>query len=194
MVDRFVPDGLILATVTRRQAVAEYRATAKNTWADLPLVVLINGASASSAEIVSGALQARGRALVVGTRSFGKGSVQHLIHLTDQAAAVKLTTAYYRLPDGRFIHRTARNVHTDEWGVIPDVIVPLTKDEDLAIREARHNLDLAFLSEGEDSAAAGDDPPTRGRVQTGPMRLPVDPQLAKALDLLTQRLNGSSTP
>jgi len=186
MVDRFVADGLILSTVTRRQAVAEYRATATNTLADLPLVVLVNGASASSAEIVSGALQARGRAVVVGTRSFGKGSVQHLIHLTGQNAAVKLTTAYYRLPDGRFIHRTARNAGTSDWGVIPDVVVPLTDEQEHAVRDARRNLDLAFLSAEHGDA---DSPaPTQAR-----MTLPIDLQLVRALEILADQLDHQAT-
>ncbi len=188
MADRFVADGLIVATVTRRQAVAEYRATAKNTLADLPVVVLVNGASASSAEIVAGALQARGRVVVVGSRSFGKGSVQHLIHLTAQKAAVKLTTAYYRLPDGRFIHRTARNAGTNDWGVIPDVVVPLTDDQERAIREARHELDLAFLSEEQDEAEDGTDVLDSAAPPSGPQKLPIDPQLAKALEILARQI------
>jgi len=192
MVDRFVADGLILATVTRRQAVAEYRATANNTLADLPVVVLVNGASASSAEIVSGALQARGRAVVVGTRTFGKGSVQHLIHLTNQNAAVKLTTAYYRLPDGRFIHRTAGNTGTRDWGVIPDVIVPLTDDQEHAIRDARRELDLAFLSDEPGTGEAGADAATRAESSSEPQRLPIDPQLAKALEIIADQI-GQST-
>jgi carboxyl-terminal processing protease len=143
MVDRFVDDGLILSTVTRRRAVDEYMAVREGTIDNLKLVVLINGNSASAAEIVAGSLQASGRAVVVGARSFGKGSVQHLIHLAGHKAAVKLTVAYYRLPDGRIIHRTDKNTLTDQWGITPDVKVTLSEDEIQAIQESRRRVDVS---------------------------------------------------
>ncbi|RJP36804.1 MAG: S41 family peptidase [Phycisphaerales bacterium] len=123
MVDRFIDRGLILQTVTRRRVVTSYEATAPGTDTRTPLAVLMDGGSASAAEIVAGALQAHGRAVVVGSRSFGKGSVQHLIPLSDGRSAIKLTVAYYRLPNGRIIHRTAENERTPEWGVWPDIEV-----------------------------------------------------------------------
>jgi len=141
MVDRFVDDGIILSTVTRRRAVDEYFAMREGTIDNLRLVVLINGNSASAAEIVAGSLQARGRAVVVGERSFGKGSVQHLIHLVGHKAAIRLTVAYYRLPDGRIIHRTDKNAHTELWGVTPDVGIALDKSEVAAIQESRRKVD-----------------------------------------------------
>ena len=147
MVDRFVDDGVILSTVTRRRAVDEYVAQREGTIDNLKLVVLINGNSASAAEIVAGSLQARGRAVVVGERSFGKGSVQHLIHLTGHKAAIKLTVAYYRLPDGRIIHRTDKNTHTELWGVTPDVKVTLSEDEIQAIQESRRRVDGSLWCE-----------------------------------------------
>jgi len=123
MADRFIADGVIVSTVTRRRAVQEYLARREGTFTDLELAVLIDHASASSAEIVAGSLQDHDRAVIVGERSFGKGSVQHLIRLNGQEAAVKLTVAYYRLPGGRIIHRTPRNMHSQQWGVKPDVEV-----------------------------------------------------------------------
>jgi len=143
MVDRFVEDGLILSTVTRRRAVDEYVAKREGTIENLKLVVLINGNSASAAEIVAGSLQARRRAVVVGERSFGKGSVQHLIHLVGHKAAVKLTVAYYRLPDGRIIHRTDKNAHTESWGVTPDVGIALDESEVAAIQESRRRVEMS---------------------------------------------------
>ena len=71
----------------------------------LPVVVLINETSASAAEIVAGALQDNHRAVIVGQRSWGKGSVQRLIRLADSDAAIKITTDYYYLPSGRCLHR-----------------------------------------------------------------------------------------
>jgi carboxyl-terminal processing protease len=190
MVDRFVGTGVILSTVTRRKAVHEYLATPHSTDTDVKLVVLINGASASAAEIVAGSLQASGRALVVGERSFGKGSVQHLIYLTETEGAVKLTTAYYRLPDGRIIHRTAENTQTDTWGVIPDVVVPLSDDEVRAIQESRRKVDQAFapptgrLDPPATSAEAGE---PREAAQLEILR---DRQLLKALSHLRHELDN----
>jgi carboxyl-terminal processing protease len=197
MVNRFVADGPILATVTRRRAVDEFRATAAGTVSDVPLVVLINGGSASSSEIVAGALQVRRRAVVIGERSFGKGSVQHVIHLSERNAAVKLTTAYYRLPDGRIIHRTAKNGATDSWGVTPDVIIPLTPDEQQTIREDRQALDLAFIADcavdpffsDKSASAVGIGgvglPPRRGAARS----LTIDRQLEAAVDYIRATLS-----
>lgn len=154
IVDRFVDSGVILSTVTRRKAVQKFQATRRGTITGAEMAVLINGASASAAEIVAGSLQAHGRALVVGERSFGKGSVQHLIHLIDTKGAIKLTTAYYRLPDGRIIHRTAKNVRSDVWGVIPDRSIILRNDEVRAIQETRRMLELAFIGSADPLASS----------------------------------------
>ena len=175
LVDRFVDDGLILSTVTRHRAVHEYRATRTATLTDLPLAVLINGGSASAAEIVAGSLQSRERAVIIGERSFGKGSVQHLIQLTGHPAAIRLTTAYYRLPDERIIHRTHANVLTDAWGVIPDVAVKLSDIETHAIQAARWELDVGA------SGTAVPDP--EGSMRTPPA-LPHDRQLLSAISFL----------
>ena len=156
MVDRFVDHGTILSTVNRRRAVQEYYATKRDTHLGIPLVVLINSGSASSSEIVAGSLQACGRARIVGERSFGKGSVQHLIYLQEKQGAVKLTTAYYRLPDGRIIHRTPNSVAEDTWGVIPDVEVVLTRDEVRQIQEFRRAVDRALWSIPEHATPAAD--------------------------------------
>ncbi|MBI1825213.1 MAG: PDZ domain-containing protein [Planctomycetes bacterium] len=143
MVDRFVSEGLILSTMSGRGAVDEFFATEAATDSALKLVVLVNGSTASAAEIVAGSLQAQHRAVVVGERSFGKGSVQHLIHLVGRKAAVKLTVALYRLPDGRFIHRTEQNARGKSWGIQPDVEVRLGDDETKAIQRSRQAVDNA---------------------------------------------------
>lgn len=194
MVDRFVDQGIILSTVNRYRAVNEYRATRRGTFGDIDLVVLINAASASSSEIVAGSLQASGRAIVVGERSFGKGSVQQLISLREQQAAVKLTVAYYRLPDGRIIHRTARQTNPDSWGVIPDREVLLSKEQTESLRQSRRALDLAFTegltnkdgSKAQDDHAATLAPPARELIH--------DAQLSQALAVLRARLAPRTSP
>jgi len=155
MADRFLDSGVIVSTVTRLRAIEEYKAVPEGTVHNIRLVILVNGGSASSAEIVAGSLQARGRATIVGERSFGKGSVQHLIHLRGHAAAIKLTVAYYRLPNGRIIHRTAANAASDSWGIKPDVVVTLDDAERDAIRVSRQALDSFAAGDGT-AESAGD--------------------------------------
>lgn len=111
--DLFLGEGVIVGIRGRGgQLLREHRAQRNGTRATLPMVVLVNGSTASAAEILAGALQDRGRAVVVGSRTFGKGSVQNIIELPD-GSALKLTTALYYTPAGRSIQ--AR-------GIIPDVL------------------------------------------------------------------------
>ncbi len=106
-----------IVTVTNREGQSETtKATNEISW-ELPLVIIVNEATASAGEIVSGALQDHGRAIILGTRSFGKGSVQTLLHLGNSLGAIRLTTAKYTSPQGRAIDRVpgARS-----WGVEAD--------------------------------------------------------------------------
>ena len=114
VVDTFIDSGRVVYTQGRlREAATEYFATAETVAPELPLVALINGGSASASEIVAGALQDHGRAVVMGTRSFGKGSVQSVLPL-DGGRAIKLTTSLYYTPDGRSIQAQ---------GIEPDIVV-----------------------------------------------------------------------
>ncbi len=189
--DHFLEDGVIVATVTRRHAVHEYPATLGGKGTDLHLVVLINEASASAAEIVAGSLQARGRAIIVGERSFGKGSVQNLLPLTEHKAAVKLTTAYYRLPDGRIIHRAAHNAHTDSWGIKPDVEVPLADDEVQAIQNSRQEVDL-FLSDDVAPGSLYNDASATDVGGSPTVELIRDRQLIEALTRLARAIDDGT--
>jgi carboxyl-terminal processing protease len=87
---------------------------------EVPMAVLVNRSSASASEIVSAALQDHGRAVIIGERSFGKGSVQNVIELENKSSVLKLTTASYWRPSGKNIHRHEGSKETDEWGVKPN--------------------------------------------------------------------------
>ncbi len=101
-------------------------APGNGAYADLPLVVLVNGSSASASEIVSGAIRDNHRGIVMGERTFGKFSVQNLIPLGRSGAKLKITTARYYLPNGDSLHRTPTSV---TWGVEPDIAMPVVRKE-----------------------------------------------------------------
>jgi len=127
--DSFLEEGLIVYTEGRKpSSTLRYTAAGADRLAGAPLAVLINRGSASASEIVAGALQDHGRALVLGTPSFGKGSVQTVVPL-DNNRAIKLTTALYFTPSGRSIQ---------ELGIQPDIEIEPNDDDssDLLVAEA----------------------------------------------------------
>ena len=123
---------LVVYTRSRIAPRQEYRTGDVAICPELPLAVLVNGFSASASEITAGALQDHGRALIIGTPSFGKGSVQTVVPL-DNNRAIKLTTALYFTPSGRSIQ---------EKGIQPDIEVEPEEDDagDLLVAEALRQL------------------------------------------------------
>jgi carboxyl-terminal processing protease len=131
---------LIVYTQGRKSGDREdYRAEADGDPLDLPVAVLINADTASAAEVVTGALKDTGRAVVVGERSFGKGSVQSIFKLRD-GEGLRLTTAHYYTPSGITIH---------EKGIAPQIEVVLTPDEDSKIRQQSARPDVSNPAEFE---------------------------------------------
>ena len=150
----FLPSGSLVAYTEGRSAAAErrYLAPGKGHKArSYPLAVLVNGSSASGAEIVAGALKDTGRALLVGETTFGKGSVQSVISLPD-GSAVRLTTAKYFTPGKQPIH---------EKGVSPHIRATMSSDDEARLLALRRQDDLPDGSKREEILAVDDVPKQR---------------------------------
>lgn len=140
LVDLFIEKGIIVSQKGRdKEEEKVYKATTSGTYAHQPIVVLVNEGSASASEIVSGALQDHKRAVIVGENTFGKGSVQVILPITEEEA-IKLTIARYYLPSGRTIQAV---------GVKPDVEVHLGKVETFENEFSIKEADLKKHLEGE---------------------------------------------
>lgn len=142
--DLFLAEGALLATVGRT-GVERYRARPADTDCTLPLVVLVDRRSASASEVVAGALQDHGRAVLLGTRTYGKGVVQEVVPLRSMAGGMKLTTKHYFTPAGRCIEgRVALpDGGTREGGLRPDVPLALTPEQWALAQRARERARLA---------------------------------------------------
>jgi carboxyl-terminal processing protease len=191
-------DGGTVVSIHGRQSTDDraFRAPAHGDMlSGVPVVVLINGASASASEIVAGALQDRHRATIMGTQSFGKGSVQTVIPLEGHGA-VRLTTALYYTPSGNSIQ---------DKGIAPDIVVEAPKDQQIAggalIRESA--LHGAFANPGPLNQAPGAGPtqspatPESKPVYSAPIKAeligkPDDAQLKAALDHLVEVVDKQS--
>jgi carboxyl-terminal processing protease len=118
--DLFIDDGLIVTVRHRDGSETSYVGRSDGSYTAFPMVCLINSGSASASEIVSAALQDHGRAIIMGSRSFGKGSVQH-IHGFENKSIVKVTSSTFWRPTGRNLNKSStKGREQDEWGVLPD--------------------------------------------------------------------------
>jgi carboxyl-terminal processing protease len=142
--DLFIEEGKIVSTKGRNQEERVQYAKKAGTFSGFPMAVLVNRYSASASEIVSAALQDHKRAVVVGERTWGKGSVQNVIELESGKSALKLTTASYHRPSGKNIHRFPDSKDSDEWGVMPDenYLIPFTIPEMQTYLDFRKQRDV----------------------------------------------------
>ncbi len=171
--DAFLTQGEIVSTRGRRaQDSKRYNARSGDLVDGRPIIVLIDGGSASASEIVAGALQDHRRALVLGTKSFGKGSVQTIIPLGPHGA-IRLTTSRYYTPSGRSIQAT---------GIDPDIVVPRARLELLDTGPSRREISLRGHLEGQDEEREGS--PQGAGVGAQADEPPEDYQLARAVDLM----------
>jgi len=174
----FVPTGTIVSgEAANGQELFRMSAIPNRAFlADWPVVILINQGSASASEIVSGCVQAHNAGVIVGQRSWGKGSVQTVHQISDEAN-VKLTTQFYRLPSPDFGKTPGRLVHKRrgslDWGVVPDVEVKMSPDQITKSLSLRQKADM-ILIDSEDER-----PDINDLITTG-----LDPQLETALLLL----------
>jgi carboxyl-terminal processing protease len=174
--DRFIDSGLIVSVEGRKEdQKLKFYAHPDGSLARYPLVVLVNGGSASGAEIVAGAIQDHGRGILVGTQTFGKGSVQTIIPLKD-GSGLRLTTARYYTPNGRSIQAK---------GIVPDIVVKPSKPEEekeVVTPKLPAEKDLErHLMDVEKGAPKEKE---KLKKEEGKEKKPVDNQLERALELL----------
>jgi carboxyl-terminal processing protease len=174
--DRFIESGLIVSVEGRKEdQKMKFYAHPDGNLAQYPLVVLVNGGSASGAEIVAGAIQDQGRGIIVGTQTFGKGSVQTIIPLKD-GSGLRLTTARYYTPNGRSIQAK---------GIVPDIIVkPSRSEEEKEVLTpklpAERDLERHLMDMGKGEPKEKE----KSKKEEVKEKKPADNQLERALELL----------
>jgi carboxyl-terminal processing protease len=177
----FLADGIIVTIRGPGKQESVFRADGKTTMGDFPIILLINEQTASAAEIVAGALRDHGRAVLLGTRTFGKGSVQTLVNL-DGGGALRLTTAHYYLPSGRNIQKRPGEAM---WGVDPSegFYLALSEAQTAALKQNAQNRALVEIKKVEDRAPLA---LTAKEIKDQH----ADPQLAAALRSIVGRVTG----
>ena len=180
--DRFLDDGVIVSTQGRGEGPGPQtvelrdvrRATKGSVLAGVPIAVLVDGLTASAAEVVAACLQDHGRAVVVGSRTFGKGTVQSILPLSDGKSLVKLTTSEYLRPSSANIHRRPDDV---DWGVTPDA--------DHGIDVTAEKLDALKAWRRKRDAVRPQGPPTEDSESSAELPRHIDPVLAHGLSVVS---------
>lgn len=181
--DLFVADGRIVSTAGRSIAERKWDAKKEGTFDTFPIAILVNGSSASASEILAACLQDHGRAVVIGQRTYGKGSVQNIIELDDGKSALKLTTAGYLRPSGRNIDRKPGATPDDEWGVKPnDGFEVKLSDEEIEEFFAQRRKWEAIVAHPKDAPPPAAEPRKH------------DKQIQKGLDYLQEKLAQQAAP
>lgn len=181
--DLFVAKGRIVNTKGRNTVERPIDAVEVGTLPVFPMAILVNEFSASASEIVAACLQDHERAIVVGERTFGKGSVQNVIELEGGKTALKLTTAAYRRPNGKNIHRFPDAKESDDWGVRPNegYEIKFNQQDHTSYWNWRRNRERAHGKENSDQKPA--ETPKEFK----------DTQLAKAVDYVREKVAKSHT-
>ncbi len=182
--DLFLDGGRIVSTAGRNTPTRAWDAHKDGSFTGFPIAMLVNHYSASASEIVSACLQDHQRAVIIGERTWGKGSVQNIIELEDGRSALKLTTSGYQRPSGKNIHRFEGANGGDEWGVKPNdgFEVKLSDAESTEYLKYRRDRDIVKNDVTEPATAEGEKPF-------------VDRQLQRAVEYLDQQLaKGTEQP
>ncbi len=182
--DLFISKGRIVSTKNRDDELDIHDAKKPGTFEGFPMVVLVNRYSASASEIVSACLQDHKRAVIIGERTWGKGSVQNVIPL-EGGGALKLTIAGYFRPSGKNIHRLPNLKETDDWGVQPDKGFK-TSVNMAELIAYRRNRDIVPAKSPGASPTAIEAPP-----ENAPAPF-VDTQLEKALSYINSHLKDGA--
>jgi carboxyl-terminal processing protease len=179
VVDMFISKGVIVSTKGRSRPERSVSATEPGTLPYFPMIVLVNEHSASASEIVAGSLMDNHRAVVVGQRTYGKGSVQEVIPLDSKGGELKLTVAYYYLPSGRLVHRKK---DAKDWGVQPQIVVPMDDESQRKAMQERFEAENFKRPLPKSSTQPATAPATSTTPQTsGPQS---DVQLQRAVDTM----------
>lgn len=209
--DMFLNSGRIVSTRTRGGKMEDRFSAEPGTLIDAkkPMAVLIDGNSASASEIVAACLQDHRRAAIVGTRSYGKGTVQNILPLQYGRSALRLTVARYYRPNGENIHRNKDATEEDQWGVRPDQGLQVELDEASLRRLAQRWREASYPSlasvrtsaaqTDETAADTAEDEPAGEAAEEDPAEsegvvesvLMLDPQLRRAVEHLRSQLSAS---
>jgi carboxyl-terminal processing protease len=183
--DLFLAEGPIVSIQGRSRRPQSWQARAEGTLGDFPVVVLVNRFSASASEIVAGALQDNRRGKVLGTRTFGKGSVQEVLELPSGEGTLKITTGHYFLPSGRNISRAD---DAEVWGVDPDpgFVVEMSDEAYREMFLTRHEYEVIRAGADADRGGFSDPAWLRDNLH--------DPQLAAGLTALRGFLDTGTWP